>query len=888
MPLPSSAKVTAGSLQALPLFAELEVASIRQLTELGRACRLAPHEPLSAGRTTDQESYCFLVDGVVGVTLGPAGEDAGGRSARYLGHFSTGDCFSDGFLRVPVAATAERVDCVAIGSALLFEVDVEALSGFVSSHPRWHAQLAESLQQARRRFLADQAPSRRPVQDFVLRQGLVNSGRIRVSSLDACLDCGKCQAACAAHHGGVPRMRRRQVELGCLAFPVTCQTCRDKPCLAVCSFGGLVYDEATSVVRISERCGGCGACVEACPYGAIQMIRAPYTVADFPDPIPRSDASGLTNVERLFVAGDVAGSALIRLAINDAVRAVDAIPGRPGSLPDGAVDVAIVGAGPAGLSAALRCRERGLSCWVLEKDAIAATIRDYPRQKHVMAEPHHVPLLGSLWFDGCTKEELVERWQALVESAGLPIQEHTEVLGIERQGELFALQTARGALFARAAVVCVGKRGAPRRLGLPGEAPPRVRYALVDPEEWAERDVLVVGGGDSALEAAVSLAEVPGCRVTLSYRRDAFTRAKSLNRTRLQAAQREGSLRVELRSTVTALEPGRVRLRTEQGELSLANDVVFAFLGSDPPTDFLAQARIEVLRPGSTEMADYARRRGLRDRAVKCDRCEGLERPACLAACPTGALFEAYPEDLFARPSERGASLPPSRPELVERAFVEGAARPPASRSVLAHPAFVGAMALALAGLGVEVYLRSAHPELSLSARLLPGLGVTGPIGYSSGRGLGHWLGYLGASAMLASLLYSLRTRVRSLERWGSSPGWLLAHQWLGFGGGVLVTYHSALKLDRWASIACILIWIIVLTGILGRYVQGRAHAAFNLVELERRANVPRRGLGLERLALAVARAALRHWNVVHIVLAIAMFILAGIHVVYGFIYKAV
>lgn len=886
--MPADAKVSAGSLQALPLFAELEVASIRRLIELGRGRRLGAREPVSSIRTTETESYCFVVDGVVGVSLAAPADAPGGDEPRYLGYFTTGDCFSDGFARVPVGPGADRIDCVALGSALLLEVDVNSLSGFLTSHPAWHGRLAESLQQARRRFLADQAPGRQVVQDFVLRQGLVNSGRIRVSNLEVCLSCGKCQAACAAHHGGVPRMRRREVELGCLAFPATCQTCRDKPCLAVCSFGGLVYDEASSVVRISERCGGCGACVEACPYGAIQMIRTPYTVADFPDPIPQSDTSGATNVERLFVAGDVAGSALIRLAINDAVRAVDAIPARAGPLPEGAVDAVIVGAGPAGLSAALRCRERGLSCWVLEKDAVAATVRDYPRRKHVMAEPHHVPLLGSLWFENCTKEELLERWQGLVVSAGLPIQERTEVLGIERQGELFAIRTARGVLTARAAVVCVGKRGAPRRLGLPGEEPPRVRYALVDPDEWADRDVLVVGGGDSALEAAVSLAEVPGCRVTLSYRRDAFTRAKSLNRTRLQAAQREGTIRVELRSTVTALEPGRVRLRTEQGELSLANDVVLAFLGNDPPTDFLAQAQIQVLQPGSPEMAEYARRRGLRDRAVKCDRCEGLDRPACLAACPTGALFEATPAELFARAPESPAGPSPAHLELSERAFLAGAAAAPAPRAWLAHPAFVAAMLLALAGLGVEVYLRMSDPDRSLSAWVLAQLGAAGPVGYSSGRGLGHWLGYVGASSMLVSALYSLRTRVRRFERWGESSTWLLAHQWLGLGGGVLVTYHSALKLDRWASIACVLIWIILLTGILGRYVQGRAHAASNLLELERRAHVRRWAFGLERLALAVARAALRHWNVVHIVLAIAMFILAGIHVAYGFIYKAV
>ncbi|MBN2196066.1 MAG: NAD(P)-binding domain-containing protein [Polyangiaceae bacterium] len=883
-----SAKVTVGSLRALPLFAELGEASLRQLLELGRTLRLATHAPVSASRVTDTERYCFVVDGVIGVTVGTPGGVTG--EGRFLGYFTAGDCFSDGFLGIPVAENAERIDCVAVGSSLLFDVNLSNLSEFLSSHPGFHGKLVDSLRSARRQFLADQEPGPQVVQDFVLRQGFINSGRLRVGNLSHCLDCGKCEAACAARHGGTPRMARTRVALGCLAFPVTCQTCRDKPCLAVCSFGGLVHDEETSEVRISERCGGCGACVEACPYGAIRMIQAPYTVADFPDPIPNSNVSGMTNVDRLYVAGDVAGSALIRLAINDAVRAVNAIPTRSGPLPADVVDVAIVGAGPAGLSAAMRCRERNLSCWVLEKDVLASTIRDYPKHKHVMAEPHHVPLVGSLWFDGCTKEELLERWRTLVDSAGLPIREQTEVQGIEQQGELFSVKTGQGSLLARAVMVCIGKRGAPRNLGVPGESPLRVRYVLIDPDEWANRQVLVVGGGDSALEAAVSLAEIPGCHVTLSYRRDSFTRAKSLNRARLQAAQQEGSIRVELKSTVSALEPGRVRLRTEQGEISLANDVVFAFLGTDPPTDFLAQARIQVLEPGSAEMADYAKSRGLRQRAIKCDHCRDFDRPACLGACPTGALFEATPAELFTRATTNASSFREPPPRLTDTAFLRG---PSARRAAtwgdrLYHPVFTGLILLTLAGLGVEVFLRSTQPEASLSAWLLRAFGVAGRVDYSSGRGLGHWLGYVGASAMLLSTLYSLRTRVQRCNGWGKASVWMSAHQWLGFIGGTLVTYHSALKLDRWASIACFLIWIVVATGILGRYAEGRAKSAINLVDFERRARSRRRGLGLERLVLTIAHGTLRHWNIVHIVLAIAMFVLAGIHIVYGFVYKAV
>ncbi len=860
-------RITADSLRALALFAGLPAPSLQQLLGAGRVRYLSPRETLSA--STSEESYCFVVEGVIAITLGGSSAGTNQQDLDYLGYFEPGHCFSVGFLQVPGPAS---IGCVSLGRSALLEVETSALGGFLSAHPDWHRTLVDSLGSARTRFLSLLDPTRHVVQDFLLREGFVNSSRVRVGRLDSCIDCGKCQAACAARFGGVARMVRGGPELGCLTFPVVCQTCRDKPCLAVCSFGGLVHDDQTGTIRISERCGGCGACVEACPYHAIRMVEAPYTVADFPDPIPNSNLSGMTNVPNLFVAGDVAGSALIRQAINDAVRAVDAISPRPASTAPNTLDVVIVGAGPAGLSAALRARERGLLVSVLEKDQLGSTIRDYPKNKHVMAEPHHVPLLGSLWFDACTKEELLARWQQTAQRAGLDIRCNAEVERIEAQGDDFIVHFGGEWVAARAVIVGVGKRGSPRRLQVPGEIPGRVLYNLTDADEFAGRDVLVVGGGDSALEAALSLAEAPDCRVTLSYRRDAFTRAKSLNRSRLMAYQKEGRIKVELQSTVLALEPRTVRLRTPRGEISLPNDVVFALLGSDPPTDFLKRAAIQVLKPGSAEMATYASGRGTRQRAVKCDHCAEFDDQACLTACPTHALFETTPAALFESTGEN--------------AFLRGTT--PGHAKPWWHLALTILVFVLLAGTGVEAFLLATQPEHSFSAWVLRGMGSTLEVSYSSGRGFGHWLGYLGAGGMLASVAYSLRTRVRRFANLGAQSTWLSAHLWLGFVGATLVTYHSALKLDRWASIAVVLMWVVVTTGILGRYVRGRTDAAVNLVDFERRASAPRSLLGLERGILASTRWLLRHWNIVHIVLAIAMFILAGIHIVYGFLYKAV
>ena len=205
-----------------------------------------------------------------------------------------------------------------------------------------------------------------------------------------------------------------------------------------------------------------------------------------------------------------------------------------------------------------------------------------------MAEPSNVALRSSLWFEECSKEELLARWQAIVQKEEIRILEQTEVKQIAKSDDRFTLHTNKGQFVAKCVIVCIGKRGAPRRLGLPGESYPRVRYLLDDPDDYAQQKVLVVGGGDSALEAALALADVTGAEVTLSYRQGAFTRAKVQNRSRLEAYQAARRIRVELKSTVVALESHSVRLATEQGELDIPNDTVFALLGADPPTEFLA------------------------------------------------------------------------------------------------------------------------------------------------------------------------------------------------------------------------------------------------------------------------------------------------------------
>lgn len=959
----ASHAVTVETLRSLPVLAELPNPEIDRLLRASQVRHLDRSQRLSSLERGQGENYCFVLSGVVSIALDQEGTSVPARRCddrpfEYIGFFAPGEIFSDGFLDCPPGAGEPVLDCMASTPTTLLTASRPALTEIMSRHADWSVRLGQQIAASRTRFLSQLEPTRRLVQDFFLRHGFASSSVVRVSQLDRCLDCNKCEEACAARHG-FARGVRAKLRLGRLALTQVCRNCVDKPCLAACSFGALAIDEHNEL-RISDRCKGCGACSHKCPNGAIFMVQVPYGLADFPEPIPANDARGMTNVPGLYVAGDVSGAALIKLSMNEAVRAVDNLaPRRTPRQNTQVLDAVIVGAGPAGLAAALRCRERQLSYLVLEKDRSLSTIWDYPKNKFVMAEPSNVPLASSLWFGDCSKEELIARWQAAISQERLHVREGSEVRRIARQPDgTFQVEVAEGAYFAENVLVCVGKRGSPRRLGVAGEHPGRVRYSLPDPDEFAGKHVLVVGGGDSALEAALALAEAPGTTVTLSYRQAAFSRAKAGNRERLQAYQAHGRIRVVLSSTVKALEPGRVRLATPSAELLLENHVVFALLGADPPTAFLQQAGIQVLEPGSQEMASYAAERGMHQRAVKCDHCAGFENRACFNACPTGALIEISPRELFTE-SRPGTNGNPGNFSGV--AFLEGVAEHRARQTHRASRRVVATLLfLALAAIGVECFLRRTLPEHSFQAALLRWLGTVEPISYSSGKGFGHWLGYVGTSSMLLTFLYPLHTRLGLLKNLGAQSSWLTVHLWMGFIGATLVTYHAAFKLDRWVGLSCISMWIVVASGAIGRYLYGKVHSGVGLADFEgesltrsvasmvgyRRQSRAMRlltpegdgaakshgllvvmlwhelrdfsvllwlrfaGLGdipnrktrrqvlhflsdraaqrRTRSYLESARKMLRRWNWVHIGLTIVMFALAGVHIAYGFMYKAV
>jgi thioredoxin reductase len=259
-------------------------------------------------------------------------------------------------------------------------------------------------------------------------------------------------------------------------------------------------------------------------------------------------------------------------------------------------DVVIVGAGPAGFAASLGAKEAGLRYVTLEQDSLGGTVAHFPRGKLVMTRPAELPIVGKMNFTETTKEKLMEFWQRVSRETALAIQFHERVKAIDigPDGRSFTVTTTRAAYPTRAILLTIGRRGTPRQLGVPGEEQTKVVYRLIDAEQYQGRQVLVVGGGDSALEAAHSIAEQPGAAVTLSYRSAAFSRAKPKNRDKVEALSAAGRLRVLLSSSVTEIGESTVTIDTGDGALTIPNDAVIVCAGGILPTGFLKDIGIAV------------------------------------------------------------------------------------------------------------------------------------------------------------------------------------------------------------------------------------------------------------------------------------------------------
>ncbi len=338
-------------------------------------------------------------------------------------------------------------------------------------------------------------------------------------------------------------------------------------------------------------CIGHGACKKICPTGAISLV---FGTAERGVDIPAVNTDFSTNVAGVFIAGELGGMGLIRNAIEQGRQAIDSIAGYLQSVPpdEERLDVLIVGAGPAGIAATLGAMESGLRHRTIEQHAFGGTPANFPRGKIVMTSPAVLPLVGRVKFRETTKEKLVGFWEEVRRETGMSVRYGERLLGIEQDQHGIIAKTSEACYRTRSVLLAIGRRGTPRKLHVPGEALGKVNYSLLDPAEYSGRRVLVVGGGDSALEAAVSIAREPGSEVTLAYRSKAFTRAKKKNRQAVEELVGDRRLSILLESEVERIDAETVTIRTPAGSRNLANDAVLVCAGGILPDGLLKEIGI--------------------------------------------------------------------------------------------------------------------------------------------------------------------------------------------------------------------------------------------------------------------------------------------------------
>ena len=366
-------------------------------------------------------------------------------------------------------------------------------------------------------------------------------------------------------------------------------------CISAChehDIIGIINGKATLIN--ASQCIGHGACFEACPTGAISLrIGTEKRGVDIPEINPFFE----TNVPGIFIAGELGGMGLIRNAVEQGRKATENIAKSIKRNLPVSFDLIIIGAGPAGISACLTAKKHGLSFLLLEQETLGGTVFTFPRKKIVMTSPMDLPLYGKVKLFETSKAELLDLWQTALNKNNISIQENSKVESIISENGIFRVATLKGEIFTSECVLlAIGRRGTPRKLNISGEMNEKVAYRLLEPELIQGKDVIVVGGGDSAIESALLLADEN--KVIISYRNEVFNRLKPANNEALNRAVADKKLEVMFSTNLVSIEDEYVTIASGKSDETkkIKNDLVYVFAGGELPAQFLEKAGIKITK----------------------------------------------------------------------------------------------------------------------------------------------------------------------------------------------------------------------------------------------------------------------------------------------------
>lgn len=375
--------------------------------------------------------------------------------------------------------------------------------------------------------------------------------------------------------------------------PAKCMGCGT--CVSACPEGhnhpvlGLIDGKGQLIAPTN--CIGHGACKTACPFDAITLV---FGTEKRGVDIPVLKPNYETNMPGIYIAGELGGMGLIRNAIEQGYKALDSVAEKIGGAHKAPLDVLIVGAGPAGFSASLRAMEKKIRAVTVEQESLGGTVFQFPRGKLVMTSSVTLPMYGEVQFAEITKEKLLEFWQQVEKKTAVKINYHERVESITPTDNGYSVKTNLDNYETRTVLLSIGRRGTPRKLGVESEDMSKVTYRMIDPEQYRNQHVLVVGGGDSALEAATSIADEQGTTVTLSYRSGSFGRAKRKNRERVDSAVAAGKLTLLLNSNVKGFTEETVTIEQKGAMMEIPNNAAIVCAGGILPTGFLKEIGITV------------------------------------------------------------------------------------------------------------------------------------------------------------------------------------------------------------------------------------------------------------------------------------------------------